>query len=64
MEGATAIDISAFLTALTGAVTVADVVSLLASLVGVGMAFILAWFGVRKAYKMFMSALTKGKASI
>ena len=65
MEGTTnAIDIGAFTSALTGAVSVGDVVGLLASIVGIGFTFILAWFGVRKAYKMFMSALTKGKASI
>lgn len=64
MEGASAIDISAFTTALTGAVSVADVVTLLASIIGIGMGFVLMWFAVRKAYKMFTSALTKGKASI
>lgn len=61
---ATAIDISAFTTALTGVVSVADVVTLLASIVGVGAGFVLAWFAVRKAYRMFMSAVTRGRASI
>lgn len=64
MEGSAAIDVSAFTSALTGAVSVADVVTLLASIVGVGIGFVLAWFAVRKAYKMFMSAVTKGKTSI
>ena len=64
MEGAAAIDIGAFTSALTGAVSVGDVVGLLASVVGVGIGFVLAWFGMRKGYKMFMSAVTKGKASI
>ena len=63
MEAA-AIDISAFTGALTSAVSVGDVVALLASIVGIGFGFILAWFGVRKAWKMFTSALTKGRASI
>lgn len=64
MEGSTAIDISAFTSALTGAVSVADVVQLLASVVGIGFAFVLMWFGVRKALRMFVSALTKGKVSM
>lgn len=61
---ANAIDVSAFTTALTGAVSTGDVVTLLASIVGIGFGFILVWFGVRKAYRMFVSALTKGRASI
>lgn len=64
MDGSTAIDISAFTTALTSAVSVSDVVTLLASLVGVGIGFVLMWFAVRKAYRMFTGALTKGRASI
>ena len=67
MEGTTAaasVDIRAFLTALTGAVSVGDVVTLLASVVGIGFSFILMWFGIRKAWNMFTKALTKGKASI
>lgn len=65
MEGtAAAIDIGAFTTALSGAVAVSDVVTLLASIVGIGFGFILMWFAVRKAYKMFVNALTKGRASI
>ena len=63
MENA-AIDVSAFTSALTTAVDVADVVTLVASVAGVGLGFVLAWFGMRKAYKMFISAVTKGKASI
>lgn len=64
MNGGTAIDVSAFTTALTSAVSVGDVVTLLGSVVAVGIGFVLAWFAMRKAYKMFMSAVTKGKASI
>lgn len=64
MEGSTAINIGAFTEALTTAVAVSDVVTLLASIVGIGMGFVLMWFAVRKAYRMFISALTRGKASI
>lgn len=59
-----AIDIGAFTTALSGVVEVADVVTLLASIVGIGAAFVLAWFGVRKAYKMFMNAVQGKKTSL
>lgn len=62
MEGAsTAIDFSAFITALTGSITVTQVLTVLASVVGVGMAFFLMWLGVRKAVRSFTSAVANGR---
>lgn len=49
------------LDALTGAITVADVMGMLASLVTVGVAFVLAWWGCRKAVSAFMAAFKSGK---
>lgn len=60
----TGIDVSAFTSALTNAISVGDVVGLLASIVGVGIGFVLAWFAMRKAYKMFIGAVTKGRTSL
>ena len=66
MENA-ALDVSTLLepisTALTGAITPAQIVGLIASVVGVGMAFVLTWFGVRKLISIFRKAVTKGKIS-
>ena len=59
-----AIDISTFLTILTNAVKVSDVLTLLGSVVGVGLSCTVMWFGVRKAYKIFMSALQGRNARI
>ena len=63
MEGATstAIDFSASITALTGSITVTQVLTVLASVVGVGMAFFLMWLGVRKAVRSFTSAVASGR---
>ena len=65
MEGAsTAIDFSAFITALTGSITVTQVLTVLASVVGVGMAFFLMWLGVRKEVRSFTSAVDNGRIRI
>lgn len=62
MESAsTAIDFTSFITALTGSITVTQVLAVLASVVGVGMAFFLMWLGVRKAVRSFTSAVANGR---
>ena len=50
-------------TALTRSITPAQIVALLASIIGVGMTFVLMWFGVRKLISIFRKAVTKGKIS-
>lgn len=50
-------------TALTSSITPAQIVALLASIIGVGMTFVLMWFGVRKLISIFRKAVTKGKIS-
>lgn len=57
---ASTVDLSPFITALTGSITPAQILTILASLVGIGMGFVIMWFGVRKAFSMFKSALFKG----
>ena len=52
-ETAAAIDFTDFITALTGSITTTQVLTVLASVVGVGMGFFLMWLGVRKAVNAF-----------
>ena len=50
-------------TALTSSITPAQIVAVLAGIIGVGMTFVLMWFGVRKLISIFKKAVTKGKIS-
>lgn len=61
---ASAIDFSAYITALTGTITTAQVLTVLAAVVGVGMAFFLMWLGVRKATRGFTTAVSTGRIRI
>lgn len=64
MEGSASIDFTSFIAALTGSITPAQVLTVLASVIGVGMAFFLMWLGVRKATRAFTSAVASGKIRI
>ena len=59
-----ALDFSAISSALTTAVTPAQIITIIASIIGVGMTFVLMWFGVRKLVSIFRKAVTKGKISV
>ena len=63
MEGATNVAsvIKPLSDDLVASITPAQLVSILASIVGVGMAFVLMWFGARKLKQIFTNAVTKGK---
>ena len=52
------------LSTLSSSVSAADVLTLIGSCVGAGMAFVLAWFGGRKVVRSFTAALKKGKISV
>lgn len=52
------------MTALTASITPAQIISVLASIIGVGMTFVLMWFGARKLVSIFKKAVTKGKISV
>ena len=56
-----AVDFTSFLAALTGSITPAQVLSVLAAVIGVGMTFFLMWLGVKKAINTFTSAVASGK---
>ncbi len=49
--------------ALTSAITPTQIITILAAVIGCGMAFVLMWFGVRKAISIFKKAVMKGKIS-
>lgn len=59
--GAVEVDLSSFITQLTGAITPTDILTVLGSVVGVGMAFFLMWLGIRKAIGAFSNAVKTGK---
>lgn len=62
MEGTTsAVDLSSFISSLTGSITVTQVLTVLGSVIGIGMAFFLMWLGVRKAVKIFTIAVQTGR---
>lgn len=46
---------------LVASITPGQLVAILAGIVGVGMAFVLMWFGARKLKQIFTNAVTKGK---
>ena len=45
-------------------IDIQDIILILASVVGVGMLFFLAWLGVRKATRTFTTAVSTGKIKI
>ena len=49
---------------LEGAVTVEEVINLLASVLVIAIPFILGWMGVRKVWGIFTSAVTRGRARV
>ena len=66
MDGA--VDIAKILAplqeALVASITPAQLVTILAAIIGVGMSFVLMWFGVRKLVSIFKKAVTRGKISV
>lgn len=57
-------DFSGLITALQTAITPAQLLTILGTVVGVGMSFVLMWFGVRKIIRVFTSALQRGKLRV
>lgn len=60
----TPVDFSAFITALTNSITPTHVLTIITSVIGVGMTFVLMWLGIRKASSAFTAALFKGKLRV
>lgn len=60
----TAADWKAVIDALTAQVSVAQIVSVLATLVTAGIGLVFMWWGVRKALRSLMAAFRKGRMSL
>lgn len=68
MEGSasavSSLDFSPIITALTSAVTPADIITLVAAIVAFGIPFVFMWFGMRKVIKIFRSAVMGGRITV
>ena len=68
MEGGTTglgtLDFSPIIEALTSAVTPAQIITLVASIVAFGIPFVFMWFGMRKVIKIFRSAVMGGRITV
>lgn len=62
--GLASLDFSPIITALTSAVTPAQIITLVASIVAFGIPFVFMWFGMRKVIKIFRSAVMGGKITV
>lgn len=52
------------LTAITSVFSISQIVSMIAGILGVSMAFVFLWWGVRKGAKVVIKAVKSGKFSI
>lgn len=60
----TASDWKSVITAMTGQVSVATIVGVLATVVAACIGIVFMWWGVRKAVRALMAAFRKGKISV
>lgn len=63
-DAVTTPDFSGLISAFQTAITPAQLLTILGSVIGVGMLFVLMWFGVRKLTKIFTTALERGKLRV
>ena len=66
LEGATAaaVDFTPLKTALVQTVTPAQLIAIIAGVVGIGMTFFLVWLGIKKLTRAFQNSVRNGKLSI
>lgn len=57
-------DISQILSTVTSQFSVSNIVAMIAGVLGVTVAFVFLWWGVRKGFKAITKAATKGKPTI
>jgi hypothetical protein len=62
--GMAGLDFSAVITALTSAVTPAQIITLIAGLISFGIVYVFMWFGIRKIVKIFRSAVMGGRITV
>lgn len=60
----TASDWASVISAMTGQISVATIVGVLATTVTAGIGLVFMWWGVRKATRALMSAFRRGKLSV
>lgn len=63
-ETVTTSTIMDILTAITSVFSVSQIVAMIAGILGVSMAFVFLWWGVRKGAKVVIKAVQRGKFSI
>lgn len=68
MEGVTnamgSLDFTPVITALTTAVTPAQIITLIAGIIAFGIVYVFMWFGMRKVIKIFRSAVLGGRITV
>lgn len=67
MDPAPAVTYATFepvVTAITGLITNANIITILAGAAGVAIGFVFMWWGVRKVSKIIMGAFRKGRLSV
>lgn len=57
-------DIESIITPIVNQFSVANIAAIIAGVLGVSVAFVFMWWGVRKLYRMVLKAATKGKGGV
>lgn len=57
-------DISSILTTVTNQFSVANIVAMIAGILGVTVVFVFLWWGVRKGFRAITKAATRGKPTV
>lgn len=63
-SGVTVETIMDVLSGITNVITPQTIIAFLAGIVGVGISYVLLWWGTRKGFKSIMKAVTKGRLSV
>lgn len=61
VDASTILDI---VSAVTSTFSVGQIVAMISGIIGAGIVFVFLWWGVRKAFKAIMGAVTKGRIRI
>ena len=58
------VDFGEYITTITGSIEPTEVLAIIGAVIGVGITFVLVWFGARKIYSMFISSVKGGRARV
>lgn len=64
LTGMASLDFAPVITALTSAVTPAQIITLISGLIAFGIVYVFMWFGIRKIVKIFRSAVMGGRITV